>query len=51
LRYTRRDAVKVGLFESAALALPLQRAASAAPGDDPLGWRPKDGSLEPDDPL
>jgi spore coat protein A len=23
----------------------------AAPGDDPLGWRPRDGSLEPDDPL
>ena len=29
MQYTRRDALKVGLFGSAALALPLQRAASA----------------------
>ena len=29
MHYTRRDAFKVGLFGSAALALPLQRAASA----------------------
>ncbi len=29
MHYTRRDALKVGLFGSAALALPLQRAASA----------------------
>ena len=28
MQYTRRDALKVGLFGSAALALPLQRAAS-----------------------